>query len=217
MASRRLCTMSPPPPTALRSLACERNRQPILDVLLRVLPSSGSALEIASGTGQHAAWFALHLPRWHWQPSDLDDTGFASILAWRDHLVATNMSAPLVLDVTQARWPAQGPELAAGSMDAIFCANMLHIAPWAACAGLMQGAARYLRPTGLLLTYGPYLEADAATAPSNLSFDASLRQRNPAWGIRAREEVAKEAAAAGLRLRERVPMPANNLVLVWER
>lgn len=210
----------PPPPlpsAALTSPASERNRQPILDVLLRVLPLSGRALEIASGTGQHAAWFAAHLPQWTWQPSDVVNDAFASITAWSAHLGASKVLPPLRLDVTDHRWPADAPELAHGSLDAIFCANMLHIAPWAACAGLMQGAARYLRPAGLLITYGPYLQAGVATAPGNLAFDASLRQRDPRWGIRALEDVAREAEAAGLRLHERVEMPANNLVLVWQR
>lgn len=207
----------PLPSAALNSPASERNRQPILDVLLRVLPPSGRALEIASGTGQHAAWFAAHLPRWTWQPSDVVDDAFASITAWSAHLGASNVLPPLRLDVTDRRWPADAPELARGSLDAIFCANMLHIAPWATCAGLMQGALRYLRPTGQLITYGPYLEGDVATAPGNLAFDASLRQRDPHWGIRALEDVAREAEAVGLQLHERVEMPANNLLLVWER
>jgi hypothetical protein len=120
--------------------------------------------------------------------------------------------APITLDVLQPTWPGVPPQL-----DAIFCANMIHIAPWACCAGLMQGAARHLTPQGLLITYGPYLEDGVPTSPGNVAFDADLRHRNPAWGLRRRAAVEAEAARAGLRLLERVAMPANNLLLVWGR
>jgi len=120
---------------------------------------------------------------------------------------------PLPLDVLADPWPATLPS----RVDAMFCANMIHIAPWACCAGLMQGAARHLAPPGLLITYGPYLEDGVPTSPGNLAFDADLRARNTAWGLRRREDVAQEAARAGLSLQERVAMPANNLLLVWGR
>ena len=123
-----------------------------------------------------------------------------------------NVRPPLRLDVLQSPWagvPAQ--------VDAIFCANLIHIAPWACCPALMQGAARHLAPQGLLVTYGPYLEDDVPTAPGNQAFDADLRARNPAWGVRRREDVQAQAARDGLALRERVAMPANNLLLVWGR
>lgn len=208
-----------PPPPAQYSPATERNRQPILDALLRLLPASGTALEIASGTGQHVAFFASHMPGWHWQPSDRTGEGFASIAAWCAHHRATQVQAPVVLDVTADQWPADGShshsQFPAGGVDAIFCANMLHIAPWAACGGLMRGAARHLAPNGQLLTYGPYLEQDVVTSAGNLAFDASLQQRNAAWGIRALNDVAAQAEAVGLRLMQRLAMPANNLLLVW--
>jgi len=192
------------------SAAAERNRAPILAQLQRVLPSHGLMLEIASGTGQHAAFFSAGLPGWRWLPSDGDGEALASIGAWCAGLA--RVLAPLHLDVLQPQWPGV-PE----TVDAVFCANMIHIAPWACCAGLMQGAARHLSPQGLLVTYGPYLEDEVATSPGNLAFDADLRARNPAWGLRRREDVAQEAARAGLALRERVAMPANNLLLVWHR
>ncbi len=197
------------------SPAAERNRQPILEVLQRVLPARGSALEIASGTGQHVVHFAAGLPGWTWQPSDLQADALASIGAWcaRADVGAppTNLRPPLRLDVMAPDWPVPEP------VDAIFCANMLHIAPWPTCAALVRGAARYLTAHGMLITYGPYLADGVATAPGNLAFDESLRARNPAWGIRRLADVAHEAARAGLRLREQIAMPANNLMLVFER
>ncbi|KQP22173.1 DUF938 domain-containing protein [Pseudorhodoferax sp. Leaf267] len=198
---------------AQRSLASERNRQPILEVLQRVLPASGAALEIASGTGQHVAFFARALPQWTWQPSDAVADAFGSIRAWCAQLGVANVRAPVVLDVTHQDWPAA----ASAGWDAIYCANMLHIAPWAACEGLMRGAARHLGAQGQLLTYGPYLEQGVPTSQGNLDFDADLRRRHPAWGIRAREDVQATAASAGLRLVQRVQMPANNLLLVFGR
>lgn len=203
--------------TALHSVACERNRQPILDALQQVLAASGTALEIASGTGQHVAHFAAAMPQWTWLPSDVSDGAFASIAAWCTQEGTSNASAPRVLDVLQPRWPADGPEFAHHSVDAIYCANMLHIAPWSCCGGLMRGAARYLAPQGILITYGPYLESDVPTSQGNLDFDINLRQRHPAWGIRALADVAHEAAQSGLRLAQRFEMPANNLLLVFER
>ncbi|MEJ8855259.1 DUF938 domain-containing protein [Variovorax robiniae] len=193
----------------LSSPAAERNGQPILDVLRRLLPAEARVLEIASGTGQHAAFFAAAMPGWQWQPSDGDATSLDSIDAWRTD--AANVLPPVALDVMAADWPVQGP------FDAVFCANMLHISPWATCAALMQGAARLLKPDGLLVTYGPYLQDGVVTAPGNIAFDASLRDRNPAWGIRRVEDVAREAEAAGFLLNEKVAMPANNLVLAFVR
>jgi SAM-dependent methyltransferase len=192
------------------SPACERNREPIAAELQRVLPEQGLMLEIASGTGQHAAHFAAALPGWRWQPSDRDETGFASIRAWCCDL--SNVSAPVLLDVRVDHWAAAPPQV-----DAVFCANMIHIAPWPCTAALMQGAARLLAPQGLLVTYGPYLEDGVATSPGNLAFDADLKARNADWGLRHLNDVAAQAAAVGLALRERVDMPANNLLLVWGR
>ncbi|OOG56031.1 DUF938 domain-containing protein [Polaromonas sp. C04] len=197
------------------SPAAERNRQPILEVLQRLLPRHGTALEIASGTGQHVAHFASGLPGWTWQPSDPQADALASITAWcaqgDSGGLPANVRPPVRLDVMDGDWPG------VGVVDAIFCANMLHIAPWPTCAALMRGAARHLAPHGVLLTYGPYLVDGVATAPGNLAFDQSLRARNPAWGIRHLADVAHEAAQAGLRLREQIAMPANNLLLVFGR
>jgi Protein of unknown function (DUF938) len=192
------------------SPAAERNRGPIGVELQRLLPAQGVALEIASGTGQHAAFFAEHLPGWRWQPSDGDARSLASIAAWCEGI--TNVLPPLQLDVLAAAWPGV-PE----RVDALFCANLLHISPWATCPALMTGAARHLSAGGLLLLYGPYLVDGEATAPSNLVFDADLRARNADWGLRRLADVQRQAEAAGLQLREHVTMPANNLLLVFAR
>jgi hypothetical protein len=198
------------------SPAADRNKQPILEILRTVLPARGTALEIASGTGQHVTWFAAALAQWTWQPTDADATMLPSIAERIVQEGLANVRPPVHLDVTAPRWPAQGAAFAQ-PFDAIYCANMLHIAPWACCAGLMQGAARHLTSQGLLVTYGPYLEDEVVTAPGNLAFDASLKERDPGWGLRRREDVAAEAARAGLVLRERHAMPANNLLLVFAR
>ena len=192
------------------SPAADRNKQPILDVLRSVLPPQGHALEIASGTGQHVAWFAQHLPQWTWQPSDATPEGFTDIEA---HTVGlATVRKPQLLDVMHTPW------LDAGSrFDAIYCANMLHISPWPTTSALVQGSATHLAPGGVLITYGPYLEDTVATAEGNRSFDASLRAQNPAWGIRRLEDVVQVAAQAGLRLAQRHALPANNLLLVWQR
>ena len=192
------------------SPAAERNRDPILAQLQRLLPPQGLMLEIASGSGQHAAIFADAMPAWQWQPSDGDAHSMASIGAWCEGRV--NVLPPLHLDVLAPAWPG-----VPASVDAIYCANLLHISPWATCAALMQGAARHLAAQGWLLLYGPYLVDGEAAAPSNTAFDTDLRARDPAWGLRRLADVVAQAEAAGLRLRERVAMPANNLLLVWAR
>lgn len=198
------------------SPAADRNKAPILQQLQAILPPQGSALEIASGTGQHAVWFAAGLPGWHWQPTDFE----AHALPAMDARVAEaglNRVAPARrLDVLAPQWPAEGPAFNT-PFDAIYCANMLHIAPWAACAALMQGAARHLASSGLLITYGPYLEHGVPTSPGNLAFDASLRAQHPDWGIRLLADVAEQAHLAGLALQQRHAMPSNNLLLVWGR
>ncbi len=197
------------------SPAADRNKQPILDVLRMVLPRHGNALEIASGTGQHVAWFAAGLPGWAWQPSDAQPDGFDSINAWvaeQGEQGVRNVRAPVVIDVMAPNWlPDQQ------LFDLIYCANMLHISPWATCAALLRGSAQHLAPAGKLVTYGPYLEDEVPTSPGNLAFDQSLRERNPAWGIRRIEDVKAQAAKAGLTLLTRHAMPANNLLLVWGR
>jgi len=197
-------------PTPDFSPAAERNKQPILEAMRQSLPECGRALEIASGTGQHAAWFAAALPDWTWQPTEARPEALDSIAAWAAQQGAANVLAPRLLDVTAPRWLDEDARFAL-----VFCANLLHIAPWAACAGLMRGSARHLAPGGRLVTYGPYLESGVVTSPGNLAFDQSLRAQNPAWGLRHLEDVAQEAARAGLRLAARHALPANNLLLVW--
>ena len=198
------------------SPAAERNKDPIARELLQILPAQGSALEIASGTGQHLAFFASAMPSWMWQPSDLTDASFPSIAAWCRQAGVTNVRVPVTLDVLAPRWPTEGAGLG-GAFDAIYCANMLHIAPWATCAGLMRGAARHLTPHGVLVTYGPYLEPGVPTSPGNRDFDRSLQERDPQWGIRSIDAVVREAGLVGLHLARRVAMPANNLLLVFDR
>jgi SAM-dependent methyltransferase len=194
----------------------ERNKAPILERLQALLPAQGAALEIASGTGQHAVWFAAGLPGWHWQPTDFEAQALPAIDARVAASGLSNVAPALRLDVLAPQWPAEGPEFDA-PFAAIFCANMLHIAPWATCAALMQGAARHLAPGGVLITYGPYLEDGVPTSPGNLAFDASLRAQHPDWGIRPLADVTEQAQRASLHLWQRHAMPSNNLLLVWGR
>ena len=195
------------------STAADRNKQPILDVLMQTLGARGTALEIASGTGQHAAWFAAAMSGWTWQPTDADVRMLPALASRVAQAALPNLLAPLLLDVMSPQWPSQ-TDAFAERFDAVYCANMLHISPPATCAALMEGAARHLLPGGLLITYGPYFE-DGTSAPSNVAFDESLRARNPAWGIRRLEDVKDQAHRSGLVLRERHAMPANNLLLVF--
>jgi SAM-dependent methyltransferase len=187
-----------------------RNRDPILDVLRRVLPQRGLVLEIASGSGEHAAYFARSLPALTWWPSDPDQTALASAAAHRDDAALPNLLAPLRLDVTAPAWPIE-------RADAIVCCNMIHIAPWTACEGLIAGAARVLRPGGILYLYGPYKIGGAHTAQSNQEFDGYLRSQNPAWGIRDLDEVTALAGHHNIKPIETVAMPANNLSVIFSR
>ena len=187
-----------------------RNRVPILDVLRRRLPARGLVLEIASGSGEHAAYFAERLPALTWQPSDADAAALASIAAHSAASGAPNLLGPLALDVTSAIWPIE-------RADAIVCCNMIHIAPWSACEGLIAGAARVLAPGGILYLYGPYKIDGRHTAPSNAAFDADLRARNPEWGIRDLGEVAALAQRQGFVLGDTVAMPANKLSVIFRR
>ena len=195
------------------SAAADRNKGVILAELARVLPARARVLEVASGTGQHAAHFAAAQPGWTWLPTDFDAAALPAIAARCAGQVGILPS--LRLDVLQQPWPAALGEPA--TLDGVYCANMIHISPWATCAGLMAGAARLLKPGAVLVTYGPYLEDEVPTAPSNLAFDADLKARDPQWGLRRLTDVAAEAAAVGLVLAQRVAMPANNLLLVFRR
>jgi SAM-dependent methyltransferase len=181
-----------------------------LEVLRRVLPAEGVLLELASGSGQHAAFFARELPGLSIQPSDVDAENLASIHAWVDEAGCPNLRPPLALDVLQADWGV-------GTVDAIFNANMIHIAPWACCEALLAGAGRHLRPGGALVLYGPFRLQGRHTSESNASFDAGLRARDERWGVRDAEQVIALAATRGLQFGECVAMPANNQILVFTR
>jgi len=188
--------------------ATMRNREAITDVLETVLPATGTVLEVASGSGEHCAYFAGRFPKLDWQPSDPDPTARASIAAWCRGL--TNTRPPLDLDAATPEWPPLP-----GPAAAILCINMVHISPWEATLGLLAGAARILQPGAPLFLYGPYRRAGHPTAPSNEAFDASLKSRNPHWGLRNLEDVV--AAATGFALDRVVEMPANNLSVVLRR
>jgi SAM-dependent methyltransferase len=192
----------------LSSPATLRNRDPILDVLRDVLPASGLVLEIASGAGEHVLHFARALPHLTFQPSDPSAEARASIAAWTAG--EPNIRPPLELDAAAEHWPVE-------AADAVIAINMVHISPWAATRGLIRGAGRLLPPGGVLYLYGPYLQEGVETAPSNLAFDASLKARNPAWGLRKVADLAALAGSLGFREPAITPMPANNLSLVFSR
>ncbi len=193
---------------ALTAPAVARNRDPILAVLREVLPARGTVLEIASGTGEHAVYFAERLPGIVWQPTDPAPSALASVAAHRAATRLPNLLAPLALDVHEFPWPIS-------TADAILAINMIHIAPWTAAEALMAGAARVLAPGGVLYLYGPYREAGADWAPSNAAFDAQLKAQNPDWGVRDRDAVVALAQEHGLAFDRRIAMPANNLSLVF--
>lgn len=192
------------------SPAAARNCEPIAAVLAEELPSSGLVLEIASGTGEHAVHFAAAFPALTWQPSDPDPLARASIDAWRLEQALPNYLPPLNLDAAAPVWPVE-------RAAAVVCINMIHISPVAASEGLFAGAARLLAADSPLILYGPFLESDVETAPSNLAFDADLKARNPEWGLRSLAWLDGAAARHGLSRTRRVAMPANNLTLVYRR
>jgi SAM-dependent methyltransferase len=187
-----------------------RNRDPILDVLRRVLPPRGLVLEIASGSGEHAVHFAKGLPALTWQPTDPDAAALASIAAHRADAGLRNLLAPVRLDVIAVPWPVE-------RTDALVCINMIHISPWAASEALFAGAAHALRPRGIVYLYGPYRIDRRHTAPSNEAFDAQLRAQNAAWGVRDLADVTGLAKRCGFVLLETVAMPANNISVVFRR
>lgn len=188
--------------------ATRRNRDAILLVLREVLPANGTVLEVASGSGQHVAHFAETLQNLRWQPTDIDASVLPSIAAWTGHL--DNVAPPALLDVTSDDWPL-------AQCEAVVCANMIHISPWTACLGLLDGVSKRLGPGAPLCLYGPFKRNGAHTAPSNAAFDESLRARNADWGVRDLDEVAHEAALRGLALDRVFEMPANNLTVVFRR
>jgi SAM-dependent methyltransferase len=188
----------------------QRNRRPIIDVLRRTLPDVGLVLEVASGTGEHALAFARAFPYLLWQPTDADPVALRSVEAWRTADSAPNLMAPAHLDAAGDNWPVQ-------EAQAVLCINMVHISPWAATVGLLAGAGRVLDGGAPLYLYGPYRQQGVETAPSNEEFDRSLQARNPEWGLRNLEDVAAEAERHGLALDAVVPMPANNLSVVFRK
>lgn len=193
------------------SPAAQRNREPIADVLADVLPERGIVLEIASGTGEHVVHFAKRFAHLDWYPSDPDAEARASIAAHVAQAGLANVMPPLALDAAEGEWPLD-------AADAIVCINMVHISPWEATEGLFAGAARLLPPMdGPLILYGPFLESEVETAPSNLAFDQSLKARDPRWGLRDLAEVDAQATRHGFRRTFRVAMPANNLVVVYRK
>jgi hypothetical protein len=201
-----------------------RNRDPILGVLKKVthsldpkvLPNGGTVLEVGSGTGEHAVYFAPRLPTVVWQPSEPDPDLRLSILAWQESFPAPNLRPPIDLDVRDPLWPVEKTPLDP-AITAIVSINMIHISPWESCLGLMAGAGRILPTCGVLFLYGPFRCQGEHTASSNAQFDATLRAENPAWGVRDLEEVVEVAAQKGLMLQEVIPMPANNLSVVFQR
>lgn len=207
------------PDGRLDAAAFHRNHQPIWAVLEKFLKGrSGDALEAGSGTGQHVVHFARHAPGITWWPSDLNETHLKSIEAWRAHAGLDNICAPLRIDLSDPAWcremtDSSGPR----DLAAVFCANVVHIAPWPVAEGLFAGAGRYLRGDGLLFLYGPFKRDGEHTALSNAVFDTSLREGNPEWGVRELADVEALASRNGLGLREVVEMPANNLILVFGR
>ncbi|SMF45877.1 Protein of unknown function [Tistlia consotensis] len=192
--------------------AAARNAAPLAAVLERLLPGEATVLELASGSGQHAVYLAERFPWMTWQPSDADPAARASIEAWRAAAGLGNLRPVLALDAAAPGWAA---ELA--PVSAVLCLNMIHIAPWEACLGLLAGAATLLPEGGPLILYGPFRRAGIATAPSNEAFDRSLRGRDRRWGLRSLEAVAEAALAQGLELAEIIEMPANNLTVALRR
>lgn len=194
--------------------ATERNREPILAALRALLPKDAYVLEIASGTGQHAVYFAAGLPGVTWQPSDPDPENRASIAAWAAAEKAEHVAPPLPITAdVPASWKTAGDP----DYDAVFCANMIHIAPWSATLGVLAGSAALLKPGGHVILYGPFKIDGAHTSDSNVEFDASLKARDPAWGVRDLRDVSREADKAGLRFERRLQMPANNLLVVFSK
>jgi SAM-dependent methyltransferase len=192
------------------SPSAERNKQPIAEVLMRVLPAQGDVLEVSSGTGQHVVHFARAMPHIRWQPTEKDADCLKSIARWLAEASPSNVNPAIHLDVYDETWPVAG-------MAAVVCINMIHIAAPSATEALLRGAASVLRPGGVLFLYGPYRREGRHTSPGNEAFDKSLKAQNPQWGVRDLETVAKLAASKGFELQETHDMPANNLSVVFRR
>jgi Protein of unknown function (DUF938) len=206
--------------------ATQRNREPILEVLLQVLPANGTVLEISSGTGEHAVFFAPRLQPRQWIPSDPNPTARASIAAWQEQFPAENLFPPIALDVHESPWSVEQEnlpqallqlDLSLHPIQAIVNINMIHIAPWTACLNLMAGTERILPTGGILYLYGPFKQGGEHTAPSNATFDASLQAQNPTWGVRNLEDVIEVAQTHFLSCIKTYSMPANNLSVVFQK
>ena len=207
------------PDGRLDAAAFHRNHAPIWTVLEKFLDGKvGDVLEAGSGTGQHAVDFARRSPAITWWPSDPNEAHLRSIGAWRAHTQLPNVRAPLRIDLSDPAWcPEMRDGRGPGKLLAVFCANVVHIAPWRVAEGLFAGAAGYLRQDGRLFLYGPFKREGKHTALSNAVVDTSLQNNNPEWGVRDIEDVSRLAEAVGLALIETVDMPANNLILVFAR
>ena len=204
------------PDGRLDAAAFHRNHRPIWAVLEGYLAGkSGDVLEAGSGTGQHVVTFAGQTPEITWWPSDLSTQHLTSIAAWRAQAGLPNIRPPLRIDLSDPDWFSAGG--GPGKLLAIFCANVIHIAPWRVAEGLFAGAARHLRDDGRLFLYGPFKRDGKHTALSNAVFDTSLREHDAEWGVRDVDDLERLAGSVGLTLREIVPMPANNQILVFER
>lgn len=198
--------------------ATQRNREPILEVLQQILPPNGTILEISSGTGEHGVFFAPRLSPRSWLPSDPNPAARASIAAWKAACPSPNLENPIALDAREPLWVVEQPDFElAAPITAIVNINMIHIAPWSACLGLLAGAKRILPGDGILYLYGPYKQGGQHTAPSNAAFDESLRQQNPEWGVRDLETVITAATEQGFSLVKTVAMPANNLSVIFQK
>jgi SAM-dependent methyltransferase len=207
------------PDGRLDAAAFHRNHEPIWAVLQKFFDGkSGDVVEAGSGTGQHVVDFARRSPQITWWPSDLNDAHLKSIEAWRAHAQLGNVRAPMRIDLSDPAWcPEMRDGSGPGKLLAVFCANVIHIAPWRVAEGLFAGAANYLREDGRLFLYGPFRRDGKHTALSNAVFDTSLRDNNPEWGVRDIADVKKLAESVGLNLSDIVEMPANNLILSFER
>ncbi len=192
------------------SPACERNQVPILNVLRNHLNSKARILEIASGTGQHAAFFTSQMRGWIWQASDVEDDALNSIQAYREDGANENFLEPLRISTCDEAWNI-------GKFDAALCCNMIHISPWESCQGLFKHLSQHLVKDGTVFLYGPFIQDGLDTAPSNLAFDASLRSRDPKWGIRNLTAVAQEAKSHNFIQQQIYEMPANNLCVIFRK
>lgn len=212
--------------------AALRNREPIADVLDEWLPAAGLVVEIASGTGEHIVHFAERFPALEWQPSDVHQQALVSIAAWRESTALPNVRAPIIIDAASRLWPIDRADAVLSidtpsdscepsrvaendGLSAVLCINMVHISPWGASLGLLNGSAKVLQTGGALILYGPWFKVDIPAAPSNLAFDQQLRERDPEWGLRKVEDFEAEAQKRGFALEQVRSMPANNLMLLF--